>query len=148
MPKMIMLIGLPASGKTTYLEDHPEDAVRLSLDDFRKLMTGKDFHKPFEPQAIGWVESTGRYLMSQGYSVIIDATSLRAGLRAKWIGMARECGHETKAIWLDTPYVTCIERNEARDRKVPEDVIIRMASSFEEPTPEEGFDEVVRVGVK
>jgi predicted kinase len=145
MPKMIMLVGLPGSGKTTYLERFPEDAVRLSLDDFRWLMTGKEFHLPFEPVAIGWVESTGRYLMSQGYSILIDATSLRRGLRAKWVRMAQEFGHKTKAIWLDTPYFTCLERNEARERKVPEDVIQRMSESFEEPTEEEGFDEIVRV---
>jgi predicted kinase len=142
---MIMLIGLPASGKTTYLEDHPEDAVRLSQDDFRMLMTGKEFFLPFEPTVHAWLENTGRYLMSQGYSILIDATSLRVGLRTKWIKLAREYGHETKAIWLDTPYFTCLERNEARDRKVPEDIIKRMSEDFDEPTPAEGFDEIVRV---
>ena len=46
------------------------------------------------------------------------------------------------AVLVDTPLETCIERQNLRDRKVPEDVIRRMYWNLQGPTKEEGWDEI------
>lgn len=148
MAILTMMVGLPGSGKTTYLETHRVGGIRLSLDDFRLLMTGREFFPPFEPMAAAWLEATGRYLLSHGYNIVIDTTSLKASLRRKWTGIAKEYGASTRAICMDTSYADCLERNAGRDRKVPEEILRRMSEDFEEPTGAEGWDTIEWVPAK
>lgn len=145
MKRMILLCGLPASGKTKFHKDNPElfkGVVRLSLDDFRRLMTGKDFHLPFEPVVHAWIDMTGRYHLSQGQSILIDATAVRSNLRTKWVKLAKEYDFRTEIYFINTPYFTCIERDQKRDRHVGEEIIKRMSEQFDEITPEEGWDKI------
>lgn len=145
MKRMILLCGLPASGKTTFYKNQPDrfkGVVRLSLDDFRRLMTSKDFHLPFEPVVQSWIDMTGRYHLSQGQSILIDATAVRSSLRTKWVKLAKEYGFQTECYFIDTPYFTCIERDQKRDRHVGEEVIKRMNEQFDKITWAEGWDKI------
>ena len=143
--ELIMFVGLPGSGKSTYFQKYfsSKRYIRLSLDDFRKLITGHDYHEPFEPVAHAWIEQTGRYFLSQGYRVILDNTHLRRGLRTKWCRIARQYDAKVSACYFKTSLETCLERNAQRERKVPEEVLKRMHEQFEEILPEEDFDEIV-----
>jgi len=146
--QLIIVVGLPGSGKTTFWKNttcHPPMAVRVSLDDFRRVIIGKDYFAPFEPTVHAWTEQTVRYLLSQGFSVYLDATSIRRGLRAKYIRLAKEYGAETVCYEMKTSYHTCLERNKQRERVVPEEVIRRMSEDYEEPTIDEGFDRIFAV---
>jgi predicted kinase len=148
MPKVFLLCGIPASGKTTFWQKSllkQNGVVRLSLDDFRFQKTGKEFWPPFEPVVKAWVDLTGPYLLAQGYSIAIDATNIRKSLRMKWIKTAKEHGAEAVCYWFNTSWNTCVERNEARDRKVPMEVLRRMSEDFESPNYLEGFEKIVIV---
>ena len=146
MKRMILLCGLPASGKTHFWRRRQETTfkgvVRLSLDDFRRLITGQDFYLPFEPFVQSWIDVTGRFFLSQGQSILIDATAMRSSLRTKWVRLAKEYDYQTECYFIDTPYFTCIERNQQRERKVEEEVIKRMSENFDEVTPEEGWNKI------
>lgn len=145
MKRMILLCGLPASGKTTFYKNNPElfkGVVRLSLDDFRRLMTGKDFHLPFEPVVHAWIDITGRYHLSQGQSILIDATAVRSNLRTKWVKLAKEYGFQTECYFMQTPDHVCLERDQQRERQVGEEIMRRMSEQFDEVTSLEGFDKI------
>lgn len=147
MPTLTLLVGLPASGKTTFCEksfNEEGSPVRISLDDFRKLICGKDYFKPFEPTVHAWAQQTTRYLLSQGHDVVLDATSLTQGLRNIWVSLAREyLGVYTSCIYFDVPFEVCLKRNAERERKVPEDVIKRMSEQLQPPDLDfEDFDSV------
>lgn len=150
MPRLIMLVGPPASGKGTFFEQvlrsrFGRELFRLSLDDFRLQLHGKEFHLPAEPHVRAWVEETGRYMMIHGYDIVVDATSLIPGLRQKWTRMAEEYGYRCIAYVMMTSHEICLQRNKKRDRFVPEHVMERMFDQFEHPTDEEGFHQITDV---
>src|SRR5262249_60677751 len=78
----------------------------------------------------------------------VDATNLSAHDRQGWIKMAYDFGYEVHGVYFDVPVDVCIERNQRRQRVVPEDVMRRMASKLRPPSFEEGFAKITIVRVK
>ena len=148
--KLIMMVGIPASGKTTEamkLLGKPENKgmVRISLDDMRVLLTGKEYFFPAEGFIRASAEFMGRYLLSQGVSVLVDATSLHKSLRKTWIGLARQCNAQAHCYVVDGDIDECLIRNRKRARYVPDDVIVKMSHDMEWPDADEGFDSIMKM---
>ena len=78
----------------------------------------------------------------------LDATNLTPHERQGWIKLAQDYGYEVHAVFFDVPVEVCLERNQRRERNVPEDVMRRMAAKLRPPTFEEGFAKVTVVRVK
>jgi predicted kinase len=143
--KIILAVGLPGSGKSTYLAGlgaHPisSDALRLQLADDENDQT---IHTR--------VFATMRYLLKQRVEIrrpvtYIDATNLIRRDRRPFIDLAREQGCEIDALFFDIPLDVCKARNASRARLVPDHVLDQMAAKLVPPSIEEGFKrvEVVR----
>jgi len=144
---VILSVGLPGSGKTTWFKRR--GVTPLSSDLLRSLL----FDDPTEQRHQDLVFSSLRSLlrarlmarMPQNY---VDATNLSPKERRHWIRMARDFGYETHAVYFDVPLETCMDRNRRRQRIVPEDVMHRMAAKLRPPTFEEGFAKIIVVRVK
>jgi len=144
---VVLAIGLPGSGKTTWFRRR--GVTPLSSDLLRSVL----FDDVEEQRYQGLVFSTLRQLlrarlierMPWNY---VDATNLSPRERRQWIHMARGLGYEVHAVFFDVPLEVCLERNRRRDRVVAEDVMRRMASKLRPPKFEEGFTKVVVVRVK
>lgn len=78
----------------------------------------------------------------------LDATNLTPHERQGWIKLAQDYGYEVHAVFFDVPVEVCLERNQRRERNVPEDVMRRMAAKLRPPAFEEGFAKVTVVRVK
>ena len=78
----------------------------------------------------------------------VDATNLSPRERHGWIKMAREFGYDVHAVFFDVPLEVCMERNQRRERVVPEEVMQRMAAKLRPPTFDEGFAKIIVVRVK
>jgi predicted kinase len=145
MPRIILAVGLPGSGKSTYLANqgaHPisSDAIRLQLVDDEADQT---LHSR--------VFATARYLLKQRIELqrpvtYIDATNLTRRDRKPFIALARKFGCEIDALFFDIPLDVCKARNVARPRLVPDHVLDQMAAKLAPPSIDEGFSriEVVR----
>ena len=137
----MITVGLPASGKSTYLSRlgaHP-----LSSDAIRELLADDPADQTIHDRVFATIRYLLRHRIAIGRPVTyIDATNLSRRERAHWIGLAQELGCGIGALYFDTPLDVCLDRNRVRDRRVPEDVIRAMAHKLTAPQIAEGFTQV------
>lgn len=143
-PRVIVLVGLPGSGKSTYVEQL--GATALSSDAVRRLLADDETDQTIHPQ----VFATLRYLLRRRLALgrpatYLDATHLTRRERRPYIRLGRLLACRVEAVYFDVPLEVCRERNRRRPRVVPDDVLARMAERLVPPTVEEGFDAVTVV---
>jgi predicted kinase len=139
--RIVVLVGLPASGKSTYLE---QLGVRgLSSDGIRQLLADDETDQTIHPR----VFQTLRYLLGQRLAIgrpatYIDATNLTPEERRPYLEIGRARGCEVEAVFFDVPLPVCLHRNAQRPRVVPGEALRKMAIKLVPPTTEEGFARV------
>ena len=136
--RIIVLIGLPGSGKSTYLERM--GVTGLSSDRIRQWLTDDETDQSVQRR----VFRTLRYLLRERLEIgrpvtYIDATNLTPRERRPYLAIAQKRGCTAEAVFFDLPVEVCRQRNLSRARVVPEDVLLRMAERLTPPTPAEGF---------
>lgn len=146
MRKVFVLVGAPASGKSTwaknYINTRPNTLI-LSSDALRKEYYGDENIQDNPSLIFKVLRERLEKLLKYDYNVIIDATNMNRKDRRAYISIAKKHKAEINAIVFATPYGTCLRRNAMRERKVPEAAIKRMISRFEIPTRGEGFNTVL-----
>lgn len=144
---VVLAIGLPGSGKSSWFRRH--NIIPLSSD----LVRGLLFDDPTEQRFQDLVFSTLRYMLRMRLVAgrpmnFIDATNLSPKERHSWIKMAKDYNYEAHAVFFDVPTEVCMERNRKRSRNVPDDVMLRMAQKLRPPKFDEGFAKVTIVRLK
>jgi predicted kinase len=144
---VVLTIGLPGSGKTTWYKRR--GVTPLSSDLLRSLL----FDDITEQRYQGLVFSTLRSLLRARLIAkmpwnYVDATNLSPHERKQWIKMAKSFGYEVQAVFFDVPLAVCMERNSKRERRVTDDVMQKMAERLKPPTFKEGFEKITVVRVK
>jgi predicted kinase len=144
---VVLAIGLPGSGKSTWFKRH--NIAPLSSDMMRSLLFDDVREQRFQDLVFSNLRSMlkGR-LIAKRPTNYVDATNLTPNERQHWIKLAKDYGYEVHAVFFDVPLEVCIERHQRRDRVVPEDVMRRMAAKLKPPSFEEGFAKITVVRVK
>jgi len=144
---VVLAIGLPGSGKSSWFKRH--DISPLSSDLLRTLLFDDATEQRFQDLVFSNLRSMLKArLIARRPMNYVDATNLSPHDRHTWIKMAKDYGYEVHAVFFDVPVEVCIERNQRRERNVPEDVMRRMAGKLKAPTFEEGFAKITVVRVK
>jgi predicted kinase len=150
MPKCYQLIGVPGSGKSTWVSEQ-DWALGLTIvstdafvEDYARAQ-GKTYSEVFTdymPTAVNLMAEQVVFAREHGHDIIWDQTSTTIESRARKFRMLPD--YEHIAVVFETP-----EHNELMRRlmsrpgkEIPDHVIASMIASWEEPTEEEGFKEI------
>jgi predicted kinase len=141
---LTITVGLPGSGKSTYLARLGVNAI--SSDEIRRIVADD----PHDQSMNARIFSVIRYLIRQRIAAgrpvtYVDATHLTPWERKPYVTLARRHGCQLEALFFDVPVDTCIARNQARERVVPEEAIRKMAQQMITPSIEEGFARITRI---
>ena len=137
--KVVVLVGIAGSGKSTWAKQSV-----LSSDEIRRLLRDDPTDQSIHRIVFKTMRDLLRRRLDLGMPVTyIDATNLTRRERRPYIKIASSYGCEAEAIFFDTPLEICLERNRARQRNVPEEVLRMMAAKLQIPSTGEGFATVV-----
>jgi predicted kinase len=135
----VVLIGLPASGKTTFYQQ-------------RFATTHRHISKDLWPSSVKKGARQSRELraaFTAGESVVVDNTNPAVADRADVIAMAREFGARVIGYFFNATTRDAVGRNRGREGKarVPDVAIFTTAKRLAIPSRAEGFDELYSVAI-
>lgn len=142
--KLILLVGVPGSGKTTYAKNYISknyNTIHLLSDKIREELWGNEATQGDNNKVFSLMQSRAIDALNNGQNVIYDATNITRKDRAYIIDICPKFVKvEAHIIWA--PIETCIERDANRGRTVGKAVIDKMLKKFHPPYYDEGIDEI------
>ena len=165
MSTLYVLVGIPASGKSTVSKELEKNGVpAISTDKIREEIFG-DENLQYTPE---WLKEHGytgsddheersafahiiifdlfydkiNELLKSGSDVTADATNYTKKIRKLLLDSCKKNADRVIALVLATPVEVCIERNAKRERTVRQDSFMKMINNYEEPILEEGFTDI------
>lgn len=131
--KVIINIGVPASGKSTWTRDYlakNPNTVCVSRDDFRFMFRNTPVTEPkIEDLITDLVNTSILKALMRGCDVIIDATNLKSSYINTFVDLVKFKADVEFRIH-DISLETAIERDSKRERKVGEHVIRKMFKDY------------------
>ena len=128
MKKAIILMGLPLSGKSTWISNQVDisNYIIVSAD------TIKETHPEYNPNkayllhrfSVDEAENLMNVYSNKGYNLIMDGGGINNSYTLRIINMLRSKGYLIKLVHVRTPLLVCLDRNELRERKVPKEEIV------------------------
>ena len=155
MPTLYMLIGVPGSGKSTWVANQNFDWNRtriISTDniiDRQAQAMGKTYSEVFDELIKGATQQMNqdlRQAITDGADIVWDQTNLVPKSRANKLAQIPK-NYRKVAVYFTTPDTKELDRRLANrpGKTIPAHVITSMVSQLQPPTTAEGFDEVITV---
>jgi predicted kinase len=153
MPKCYQLIGVPASGKSTWVKDQiwalglTVVSTDVFVEDYARKQgkTYSEVFKDYMPTAVNLMAEQVVFAREHGHTIIWDQTSTTEKSRSRKFNMLPD--YEHIAVVFKTPDLDVLkERLASRPGKeIPWEIVQDMIDNFEMPAEEEGFKEIWRV---
>jgi len=129
--QVILMSGIPGSGKDTWIEENVADWKVISLDEIRKKINVD----PEDDQSIviNQAKATAKEYMRKEVSFVWNATNLSRQLRGLLISLFADYGGSVRIVYREACWEELLKRNQIRSAKVPEKVLYRMRNRLEVP---------------
>jgi len=148
MPTLYLMVGIPASGKSTY-------AASLNCQIVCPDAIRETYPPMPEREVFAKAKQKIQSALKAGKNVVLDATNVLRCWRADVIGAGRPYASKIVCIWMDTPLEICISRHQERVKLgirtiLPVEVIKKYNQWLTDNPPDynEGFDEIRKISVK
>lgn len=134
MPTMAIMIGIQASGKSTFCKSYLDSYTRINLD----LLHTRN------KESIALVNA-----ISANEDIVIDNTNIIVSDRAKYMVKAKAYGYKVIGYFMQSKLQDCIKRNDNRlgKERIPVKAIAFTSNKLELPSYDEGFDELYFVSI-
>ena len=145
MKDLFIMMGVPGSGKSTFVDKYMKGAVHVSRDEIRfSLLKEGDKYFDREKEVFEIFYKTINRVLESSHMVVADATHLNPQSRNKLLSRLRYDKNKVRVniIYMATPLETCLQRNETRrgtKAYVPPHNLIEMYENLREPNFEECF---------
>ena len=152
MPTLYMLVGVPASGKSTWAKNNRDSALVASSDDYIEQQAEKlgttysDVFDKFIKAANTHAIETARKAFSDKLDLIWDQTNLtKTGRRNKLKMVPKD--YKKVAVFFPTPHEDVLKKRlgSRQGKTIPDYVVTSMIKTIEKPTKDEGFDDIIVV---
>lgn len=129
--EIILMSGLPGTGKDTWIMENCKDMPMISLDDIR-IKLGV---KPTEDQTevVIHAKERAKELLRSKTAFVWNATCLTSQLRSTAISLFESYGARVRIVYLETDKETRRKRNTSRKAEVPEGVVSLMLKKMNPP---------------
>ena len=131
MRKAIVMMGLPLSGKTTWINENvnPEEYFLVSADNIKMA------HPDYDPEntemlheySVREAEAQINRLSAEGHCIIMDGGGINNTYTVGIMDDLKRKGYTIRLVHVRSPHTICLERNKRRVRKVPNEAIITKA---------------------
>lgn len=138
LSKVIVTLGLPASGKTTWSMEyiaHNANTIRINKDSLRLMLYGESYKPEWEDLVCTIRDLILHESLLKEHDVVVDDTNFKEDHRKRieYIATIYDSTVEIKDF-TDVPLEVCLERNRNRPNPVPEEAIRRMHDQYVKPT--------------
>ena len=133
--EVIMISGLPGTGKDTWIGQQHPDMPMVSLDRIREELRIKQTDN--QGEVIQTAQGQAREYLRKKQPFIWNATDLMKDTRQKYIRLFEGYGTRVRIVYLETDWETRQARNMGRADAVPESAVSRMLAKTVLPTPDE-----------
>jgi len=150
MPTAYILVGVPGSGKSTWARNQKwcHECIYISTDKFveqyarRAKKTYNEVFESYMPRAVDRMCKAVTKAREAGRDIIWDQTSTTVPSRARKFRMLP--GYKMVAVIFPTPNSDELRRrlSSRPGKEIPDHVLEKMLADWEEPTEQEGFDEI------
>lgn len=144
MPKLIMMVGVAGSGKSTVAMHYAltESAIIYSSDDIRGEIYGDENCQKNPGRVFDILHQRITKTLSEGFDVVYDATNLSCKRRMNFLKSIAHIDCRKECVVVVTTPEDIEERMKSRDRKVPMEVVHKQLCQFQCPNYYEGWDSI------
>jgi predicted kinase len=142
-PCLVVLVGPPGSGKTTWATRNGRGAVLVSQDGLIDAITPHGFEHAYRPVYRAAEDAVARAALAVGHTVIVDRTNRTRRHRERWLAIARTASCPAIAVVMSTPESICRERNARRvTGRLSDERMDRMFAALQPVEAAEGFSAI------
>lgn len=133
--EIILMSGLPGTGKDTWISRHVPELPMVSLDHIRKELNVS----PVEDQGkvVREAREQAKAFLRRKQPFVWNATNISRDIRQKQIRLFEQYGAAVRIVYLETDEAARRMQNAARADAVPEAAVEKMLRRMEFPLPEE-----------
>ena len=133
--EVILMSGLPGTGKDTWIKENYPDLPMISLDEIRKEM--KISPTDNQSKVLEIARERAREMLRKKQTFVWNATNLSPMVRAKQINLFTQYHASVRIIYLETEWSEQLRRNSNRAEVVPEQAICHMMEELVLPEAKE-----------
>ena len=127
---LILLIGPPGAGKSTFAARHFRPTEVLSSDAFRAMVADDEDDQRATPAAFDLLHRAATHRLTRALLTVIAATNLRPADRRVLLGLARTLKRPAVALLFAVPEAVAQERNMARPERMVDPAVVARGAAL------------------